>query len=290
MFFQSNGKILLSSEYLVLDGAKSIALPSKKTQELHVTKKTMDSIVWKSYDHNNNLWFEEVFKLKKNKLSYDGEKNIISEKLLKLFNHIHKFKDVSNSLGNQFITKLNFDRNWGLGTSSTFVNNLAKWAEINAYELLYSSFKGSGYDIACCDKNCPITYSNLDNNPAVVGRSGRRRGKAKERMEYVPEDEPAQIFLSNKTGLPLGVLPTKTSEEDRWDGDDTFVSINKGEARLKSESKAEKKARKAAVKEERRVARMQKKMMKEAFAEEFERRAGDGGDNDLAGKSVFRIA
>ena len=73
------------------------------------------------------------------------------------------------------------------------------------------------------------TYSNLDNNPAVVGRSGRRRGKAKERMEYVPEDEPAQIFLSNKTGLPLGVLPTKTSEEDRWDGDDTFVSINKGE-------------------------------------------------------------
>ena len=71
MFFQSNGKILLSSEYLVLDGAKSIALPSKKTQELHVTKKTMDSIVWKSYDHNNNLWFEEIFKLKKNKLTYD---------------------------------------------------------------------------------------------------------------------------------------------------------------------------------------------------------------------------
>tara|TARA_B100001778_G_scaffold138112_1_gene113542 strand:- start:1544 stop:2452 length:909 start_codon:yes stop_codon:yes gene_type:complete len=167
MFFQSNGKILLSSEYLVLDGAKSIALPSKKTQELHVTKKTMDSIVWKSYDHNNNLWFEEIFKLKKNKLTYDGEKNIISEKLLKLFNHIHKFKDVSNSLGNQFITKLNFDRNWGLGTSSTFVNNLAKWAEINAYELLYSSFKGSGYDIACCDKNCPITYSNLNNSVSI---------------------------------------------------------------------------------------------------------------------------
>ena len=167
MFFQSNGKILLSSEYLVLDGAKSIALPSKKTQELHVTKKTMDSIVWKSYDYNNNLWFEEIFKLKKNKLTYDGEKNIISEKLLKLFNHIHKFKDVSNSLGNQFITKLNFDRNWGLGTSSTFVNNLAKWAEINAYELLYSSFKGSGYDIACCDKNCPITYSNLNNSVSI---------------------------------------------------------------------------------------------------------------------------
>ena len=62
---------------------------------------------------------------------------------------------------------LNFDRNWGLGTSSTFVNNLAKWAEINAYELLYSSFKGSGYDIACCDKNCPITYSNLNDSVSI---------------------------------------------------------------------------------------------------------------------------
>ena len=167
MFFQSNGKILLSSEYLVLDGAKSIALPSKKTQELHVTKNKIDAIVWKSYDHNNNLWFEEIFKFKNNKLTYIGKKNIISEKLLILFNHIHKFKDVSSSLGNQFITKLNFDRNWGLGTSSTFVNNLAKWAEINAYELLYSAFKGSGYDIACCDKNCPITYSNLNDSVSI---------------------------------------------------------------------------------------------------------------------------
>jgi hypothetical protein len=31
-------------------------------------------------------------------------------------------------------------------------------------------------------------------------------------------------------------------------------------------------------------------MMKEAFADEFDRRADAAGDNELAGKSVFRIA
>ena len=36
MIFESNGKILLTSEYLVLDGAISLALPSKLTQKLFV--------------------------------------------------------------------------------------------------------------------------------------------------------------------------------------------------------------------------------------------------------------
>lgn len=143
------------------------------------------------------------------------------------------------------------------------------------------------------------TYSNLDNNPAVISRSGRRNrnGKKGSRVsratDVVPEEEPVtQFTLSNKTGLPLGVLGQDGGDDadDGWDGDDTLMSVNKGEARNKNESKAEKKARKNAIKEERRVARLQKKMMKEAFAYEFDRRAEAIGDNELAGKSVFRIA
>jgi len=141
------------------------------------------------------------------------------------------------------------------------------------------------------------TYSNLDNNPAVVARSGRRNGRGKKGSRVrvgsnLPEEEPVQFMLSSKTGLPLGVLgkdDDDNSDQDEW-GDDTFVSVNKGEARAKNETKAEKKARKNAVKEERRIARMQKKMVKEAFAEEFDRRAEAVGDNELAGKSIHRIA
>tara|TARA_Y100000991_G_scaffold139653_1_gene105195 strand:- start:21605 stop:22513 length:909 start_codon:yes stop_codon:yes gene_type:complete len=159
MLYKSNGKILLSSEYLVLDGAKSIALPAKKTQDMLVTKSSNNYITWESYDHNEKLWFAEKIISKGNELTYLGKKNIISDNLLSVFKHIQKNKDISYFMGNKFITKLNFNRNWGLGTSSTFINNLAKWAEINPYELLFSTFEGSGYDIACCDRNCPVIFS-----------------------------------------------------------------------------------------------------------------------------------
>ena len=61
MLFKSNGKILLCSEYLVLEGAKAIALPSKLTQDLQVTKCQNKIIEWQSFDENNDLWFEEKF-------------------------------------------------------------------------------------------------------------------------------------------------------------------------------------------------------------------------------------
>ena len=88
MAFSSNGKILLTSEYLVMDGAKSIAFPSKLSQELNVININSESFFWKAYDHNNNLWFQEKFKIKQNEFLYDGKKNLVSERLKKLFNHL----------------------------------------------------------------------------------------------------------------------------------------------------------------------------------------------------------
>jgi len=42
--------------------------------------------------------------------------------------------------------------------------------------------------------------------------------------------------------------------------------------------------------QERQLGRIQKKMMKIAFQEEFDKRNGEGIDNDVAGKSVFRYS
>ena len=142
MLFKSNGKILLCSEYLVLEGAKAIALPSKLTQDLQVTKCQNKIIEWQSFDENNDLWFEEKFYFSGSDLKYEGEKNKTSEKILLLFKYLLKAKDVNDILGNKFLTKLNFKREWGLGTSSTFVNNLAKWAKTDPYKLLFSAFNG----------------------------------------------------------------------------------------------------------------------------------------------------
>mmetsp|Transcript_29546 Transcript_29546/g.44763 ORF Transcript_29546/g.44763 Transcript_29546/m.44763 type:complete len:518 (-) Transcript_29546:60-1613(-) len=132
------------------------------------------------------------------------------------------------------------------------------------------------------------TYSNFDNNPVTID-GGRRRVKKKKKIpteETVPEEsEPVQIQLSNKTGLPLGVFPSRHKVED-FDFD-TIASVNKGEKRNKKETKAEKKCRKQQVKQERLMARIQKKMMKEAFSEEFMKAERDG--NELTGKTVFRL-
>ena len=158
MLFKSNGKILLSSEYLVMDGAKSIALPARLTQDLIVSKCDKNTIEWFSHDMHNNLWYEDRFFVKNNNLVCESEKNVTSQKIISLFNHLSKTHKLANLLGNKFETRLNFKKDWGLGTSSTFVNNLAKWAKVDPYQLLFSTFKGSGYDIACCDLNHPIIF------------------------------------------------------------------------------------------------------------------------------------
>ncbi len=162
MRFKSNGKLLITSEYLVMKGAMALAVPAKLDQELNVTSTNTDFIYWKSFDKENQIWYEEKFFLKGGSLIYHGKKNKISDLIVSLFDYIHRFNNPKKSIGNEFIWKLNFDRNWGLGSSSTLINNLSKWAKVNPYNLLFSVFSGSGYDIACCDKTNPIIFQKKD--------------------------------------------------------------------------------------------------------------------------------
>ena len=168
--YYSNGKLLLTSEYVVLDGIECIALPTKYGQSLSVEENQSNEINWISYDNKNHIWFEEKFVFnKKNKLKYLREKNNISDTLLKIFLSIFKLNSyvLSDNLGYDFISKLSFSKNWGLGSSSTLINNLADWAKVDSYELLKLTFGGSGFDIACAKHNKPIKFSNLKNKISV---------------------------------------------------------------------------------------------------------------------------
>ncbi len=168
--FYSNGKLLLTSEYVVLDGIECLALPTKFGQSLSVKKNQSDEFNWLSYDNKNHIWFKEKFTINnRNSLSYHGKKNEISDTLLKIFNSIIKLNKLifNDNIGYDFISKLSFSKNWGLGSSSTLVNNLANWAKVDPYELLKLTFGGSGYDIACANYNKPIQFSNLNNKISV---------------------------------------------------------------------------------------------------------------------------
>ncbi|HCO83183.1 MAG TPA: GHMP kinase, partial [Arenibacter sp.] len=78
---------------------------------------------------------------------------------------------LSTSQGYEITTALNFPREWGLGSSSTLINNIAQWAQIDAYVLLWNAFSGSGYDIACAQNNSPIIYQLKNSRPIVHSAS-----------------------------------------------------------------------------------------------------------------------
>ena len=169
MKYNSNGKILLTSEYLVLDGALALALPSKLSQTLEVKyTENKNEINWISYDFNGEIWFSECFVHSKDKFSYKNKKNKYSDKIISIFNGIEKLnEDAFSNLGAEFTTRLEFSKNWGLGSSSTLINNLSLWAKIDPYDLLDLTFKGSGYDIACCNKINPIAYVKNKNDRII---------------------------------------------------------------------------------------------------------------------------
>ena len=60
--------------------------------------------------------------------------------------------------GSDISTNLTFDKNWGLGSSSTLISNLATLSGVDPYILNNKIFKGSSYDIACANSISPIVY------------------------------------------------------------------------------------------------------------------------------------
>ncbi len=175
--FRSNGKLLITGEYVVLDGAISLALPTKYGQSLNIEKSSKKGIRWTALDHENNTWLTTFMEIED--LISKPENSIlgkpISEEayLLKILQTAHSLNPdlLKESSGFNVTTHLDFPKNWGLGTSSTIVNNIAQWFGIDAYRLLQLTFGGSGYDIAAAQHNNAITYELLYNTSNVLNIS-----------------------------------------------------------------------------------------------------------------------
>ena len=58
------------------------------------------------------------------------------------------------------MTKLEYPQEWGLGSSSTLIDLISKWVEVDPFELNKLTFNTSGYDIACAHHDKPILYTN----------------------------------------------------------------------------------------------------------------------------------
>lgn len=173
--FRSNGKILLTGEYAVLNGAKSLALPTKMGQSLEISKGEVDKISWTSYDEKGKIWFQSEFEIQNGAFSpllpveerNQPQMKETSKRLQQILAAAYKQSPNTFSDHGYIInTRLDFNRKWGLGTSSTLIYNLAQWLENDPYNLLKESFGGSGYDIAAAGSDFPITYQLTNNGPA----------------------------------------------------------------------------------------------------------------------------
>lgn len=166
LILKSHGKLLITGEYFVLRGAKALCIPTKYYQSLEVKEHSEKTILWKSFDSNGKLWIEAKFSLPEIKLLVKDSKEILF--LQRLLLNIKGFNPnlFNSNIGFKMVSSMNFNKDWGLGSSSTLINNLSNWANINPFNLLWSVSNGSGYDIAVSVKKRPIIYELIDNKPS----------------------------------------------------------------------------------------------------------------------------
>ena len=156
----------MSGEYVVLDGAQALALPTKAGQYMSVLRHPeLNFFYWRSLDAQGHAWFEAKIDLQLTQIISTTDKSK-ADLLLKLLQYIAQEHKELFVQALQFTTQLEFDRHWGLGSSSTFINNLAQWSGVNPFDLLQISFGGSGYDLAVAQAQKPVVY-HLDNGKPV---------------------------------------------------------------------------------------------------------------------------
>jgi mevalonate kinase len=167
-FYYGHGKLLLSGEYFVMDGALALALPTTVGQSMKVRYRHsyQPTLNWKSIDHSGNVWFEsdyEFWHFRPIKNQENANQDFVHQvlKAVRLQNP-HFLRDDMEVFVE---TKIEFPIEWGLGSSSTFIYNVAQWAYVSPFELLKQTIGGSGYDIACAQSLGPIKFHNKENKP-----------------------------------------------------------------------------------------------------------------------------
>ena len=144
--YRANGKLLLTGEYLVLKGAVALALPTRLGQTLTVETMQTPSIQWDAYQPHGP-WFSATLHPETLDVIATDD-NDKATKLSEILNTVKTLNPSAIKAGLNITTHLDFDPEWGLGSSSTLIATLAQWADVNPYDLLQKSFGGAGDVVA----------------------------------------------------------------------------------------------------------------------------------------------
>jgi len=167
--FYGHGKLLITGEYFVLDGAQALAVPTKFGQSLRVKElQSSESLLyWVALNSQRKVWLNFVFNTSDFKCI--NSETDEAKRLSKILSETRKLNPKFLTGKKDFAaeTQLEFPNEWGLGTSSTLIHCIATWAKVDGYELLKNTIGGSGYDVACAASDSPVLYQLQNGKPGV---------------------------------------------------------------------------------------------------------------------------
>lgn len=167
--FNSNGKFLLTGEYLVLKGARCLAIPLRFGQSLRVNQLSTkpNTLRWKTFV-DYKFWFYAEFSPDNFDIIHasDDKKALFLKKLLQEAHKLNPTK-IETDAGILATSEIDFNIDWGLGSSSTLISNIAQWFGVDPMELHFKTSTGSGYDVACAGSKGPIHYKLANKSPEI---------------------------------------------------------------------------------------------------------------------------
>ncbi|MEK9830685.1 MAG: GHMP kinase, partial [Schleiferiaceae bacterium] len=115
--FFARGKLLLTGEYAVVQGAEALAIPTVKGQ--HLTYHPGDGpLHWTALEADGSTWLS-------GDVATESELSLVRsciEAALKL-------QGSSTWPTGSVVTQVEFERSWGWGTSSTLIALIAQWLD-----------------------------------------------------------------------------------------------------------------------------------------------------------------
>jgi len=156
----AHGKLMLTGEYFVLDGANVLSISTRFGQHLRAKSLTGESntLYWIALNNLKLPWLN---------LAFDKDNFFCINSDAPEATTLTKILSKARELNPAFLTDrhdiavetyLEFPNDWGLGSSSTLIYCIAQWAKIDGYMLLQQTMGGSGYDVANAGSDTPILY------------------------------------------------------------------------------------------------------------------------------------
>lgn len=216
---------------MVLFGAKALALPAKFGQKMKVQELSGSEILWNAFDLNGKKWFSAEIDLLGFDVveSTDPQNGKYLRKILKaccqnnseFLSHWKKYK-VDHYL--------EFPLEWGLGSSSTLIYNMAMWADVNPYHLYFDVESGSGYDVACAGANGPLLYKlgeesidieQIDYKPGFHDKLFflvlNQKSDSRQAVDSAKKNKPTKETIQKATELTEKLLEIKSLEAfEQW--------------------------------------------------------------------------